>query len=122
MVVQGQLVNQAQLPIAQVLVEHQASKSQTYSDEAVIFVLPILTQDSSVELIISKAGYTTIRLPFQKDQARIDLGKWVLQEEDQSTTQSLEVVDFDEISSASLDDAVGGGGILQSRRTVFGSG
>ena len=118
-VVQGQLVNQAQLPIAQVLVEHQASKSQTYSNEAGIFVLPILTQDSSVELIISKAGYTTIRLPFQKDQARIDLGKWVLQEEDQSTTQSLEVVDFDEISSAALDDAVGGGGILQSRRTVF---
>ena len=118
-VVQGQFVNQAQLPLAQVLIEHQDSKSQIYSDASGKFIFYISTQGSSVELIISKTGYKTIYLPFSNNQSSIDLGKWVLQEEDQSITQHLEVVDFDEINSAALDDAVVRGGILQSRRTVF---
>ena len=117
--VHGQLVDQTKRPISRALIEHQVSKSKTYSKATGNFILYISTQDSTVELFISKKGYKTIRLPLQKDGVNIDLGQWVLQEEDQPTSQPLEVVDFDEINSVTLNDAVGGGGILQSRRTVF---
>lgn len=118
--IEGQLVNEEKVPLEKVLVQHLKTNTTVTSNQEGLFFIEIPTSGTEIELQLSLLGYQTILLPVNIKGQRLNLGEWVLIKERQEVEEPLNLVDFDEISSSGLDEgAVVGGGLLQSRRTVF---